>query len=75
MVKYRVVRDVQFPYWWGWYSWRYPSFQHSGAQEITHGETKTDANGKFTIEFSARPDLGVPKESRARFFNIASMRM
>src|SRR5947209_20028052 len=42
-VKYRVVRDVRWPYWWGWYSWRRPQVQSS--QEIAHGAANTEADG------------------------------
>src|SRR5207247_3471699 len=24
LIRYRVVRDVRWPYWWSWYSWRRP---------------------------------------------------
>jgi uncharacterized protein YfaS (alpha-2-macroglobulin family) len=36
LVKYRIVREVRWPYWWGWYSWRAPRMQQS-SQEIAHG--------------------------------------
>src|SRR5207249_3079228 len=53
-VKYRVVREVRWPYWWGWYSWRQPQVQSS--QEIAHGAATTETDGSFKIEFLARPD-------------------
>jgi hypothetical protein len=31
--------------------------------EIAHGEAKTDKEGKFTIEFTAIPDLTIDKSS------------
>ena len=63
MVKYRVVRQARFPYWgWGWR----PAFNEVG-QEIAHGETKTDANGKFTIEFKAIADKTLKKEDKPVF--------
>jgi uncharacterized protein YfaS (alpha-2-macroglobulin family) len=64
LVKYRVVRRAVFPYWW--YYWRgyYPS---SPEMEITHGETKTDAEGKFTIDFKAIPDESVDRTSEPTF--------
>ncbi|MBM3312439.1 MAG: hypothetical protein FJY80_13140, partial [Candidatus Aminicenantes bacterium] len=50
-VRYRVVREVQYP---RWYWWSPPS--SAGAQEIAHGSIQTDASGKFKIAFVAKPD-------------------
>ncbi len=57
-VVYRVHRKVQYPRWCYWYP-RYTS----EPQEITHGETKTNENGEYTIEFTALPDPQVSKEN------------
>ncbi len=52
-VRYRVIRKQYFPYM-PWYMRRmYPSA--GGQEEIINGMTKTDANGKFSIEFPAKP--------------------
>src|SRR6266480_3461497 len=65
-VKYRVVREVRWPYWWGWYdSWRRPSI--SASQEIAHGAVATDRGGSFKIEFVAKPDPKVSEEDEASF--------
>ncbi|WP_299009027.1 MG2 domain-containing protein [uncultured Tenacibaculum sp.] len=58
-VVYRVHRKVQYPNWW---YWRRPQLI-SEAQEITHGELTTDAQGNFSITFKALPDESVDKES------------
>ncbi|WP_417799981.1 alpha-2-macroglobulin family protein [Tenacibaculum sp.] len=58
-VKYRVHRKVQYPIWW---YWRKPQFT-SEAQEITHGELITDAQGNFSITFKALPDESVNKDN------------
>lgn len=58
-VVYRVHRKVQYPNWW---YWRRPQFI-SEAQEITHGELTTDAQGNFSITFKALPDESVDKEN------------
>ncbi|WP_428740899.1 alpha-2-macroglobulin family protein [Tenacibaculum sp.] len=58
-VVYRVHRKVQYPIWW---YWRKPQFT-SEAQEITHGELTTDAQGNFSITFKALPDESVDKEN------------
>ncbi|OSY88506.1 alpha-2-macroglobulin [Tenacibaculum holothuriorum] len=56
-VVYRVHRKVQYPSWW---YWRRPHFS-SEAQEITHGESTTDASGNFKVKFKAIPDESVNK--------------
>jgi len=59
-VKYRVQRKARYPYPWYFDSWRrQPPTQ---GQEVAHGETRTDAEGKFVISFPALPDLKVRKE-------------
>jgi uncharacterized protein YfaS (alpha-2-macroglobulin family) len=62
-VVYAVKRLVQYP---RWCYWRMPYF-HSEPQEITHGETQTDANGVFEIAFTALPDLSVDAKSQPIF--------
>ena len=62
-VVYRVHRKVQYPRWYYWYR---PYF-NSEPQEITHGETTTDADGNFEIKFKALPDASVDKTSLPTF--------
>lgn len=65
-VRYRVVRQVRYPIWWGWrYWWRMPPA--SGGQEITHGRAATGADGSFEIKFVARPDLSVLEKDEPVF--------
>lgn len=52
-VKYRVVREPRFIYPWLFWRWWQPP---SEEMEIIHGETITDKNGRFSIEFKALPD-------------------
>ncbi|SNR77759.1 alpha-2-macroglobulin family protein [Lutibacter flavus] len=59
-VTYRVHRKVQYPKWYYWYR---PYFTPSQPQEITHGETKTDAQGNFNIVFKALADKSVEKDN------------
>ena len=54
-VSYRVKRMVQYPRWYYWYRQNFSSV----AQEITHGETNTDASGLYKINFKAIPDSSV----------------
>ncbi|MCG8183530.1 alpha-2-macroglobulin family protein [Tenacibaculum piscium] len=58
-VVYRVHRKVKYPSWWYWRG----ANSSVEAQEITHGETVTDASGNFSIQFKAIPDGSVNKES------------
>ena len=58
-VVYRVHRKVQYPSWYYWYR---PN-PTSSSQEITNGESITDASGNFSITFKAIPDESVSKES------------
>jgi len=58
-VVFRVIRKVQYPPWYYYYR---PYF-NSEPQEITHGETITNAKGEFVIQFKAQPDASVDKEN------------
>ncbi len=58
-VVYRVKRNVRFP---SWYYWRH-SYFNAEAQEITFGETKTNAKGEFEVSFKALPDESVSKDN------------
>jgi len=61
-VTYRVVRQVNFPYWWGW-----RGMPVSSEMEITNGETVTDSDGSFTITFRAIPDLTIERKTNPVF--------
>jgi hypothetical protein len=58
-VKYRVVREPRFIYPWLFWRWWQPPAER---MEIAHGETKTDKDGKFVIEFEAIPDKTINKK-------------
>ncbi len=58
-VRYRVVREVQYPIW-GWYRSYLPS---SPAMEIASGVTTTDSVGGYTINFTAIPDRSIDKQT------------
>ncbi len=64
-VVYRVHRQVQYP---EWYYWSRPSgYVVSEPMEITHGETSTNEQGAFSIEFAALPDVSVDREDQPVF--------
>ena len=63
-VSYRVMREARFPYWW-WCRWGY--YPSSPQVAITHGNTETNAEGKFEIDFLALPDASVDPSSDPTF--------
>ena len=63
-VKYRVVRTVNYPYWWYWYR---PWFQQGGSLEITNGLTKTNEKGEYQISFVALPDATSDKKDNPSY--------
>jgi hypothetical protein len=66
-VRYRVVREVRFP-WLPWWYWRggFPPFQ--GEQmEIANGLTTTAEDGSFSVTFTAVPDRSVSKDRKPEF--------
>ena len=63
-VKYRVVREVRMPWWWGWWRGGWPQSQ---SQEIAHGTARTGTDGSFKIEFAAKPDPKVPEKDEPTF--------
>ncbi|OFX32232.1 MAG: hypothetical protein A2X08_08330 [Bacteroidetes bacterium GWA2_32_17] len=69
-VSYRVSRKTYFPYRW-WYWWSFPTL---GSETVmTYGTTTTDADGKFNIEFEAKPDLNIDaKYSPAFTYSISA---
>ncbi|SKC83904.1 Alpha-2-macroglobulin family N-terminal region [Ohtaekwangia koreensis] len=64
LVKYRVVRAANFPMWW-WARWG--NFPTSPEVEIVNGNSTSDSNGKFTISFTAVPDLSIERSSDPTF--------
>ena len=54
-VRYRVVREARFPYWYWW--WGNPP--QSNQKEIARGRVQTAAKGEFTVNFLAQPDKTV----------------
>jgi hypothetical protein len=68
-VSYRVVRKTSHPYWKWWMWGIYPSVPDT---EIINGETTTDENGVFKIQFKALPDESTP-ESQSPLFTFEIM--
>ena len=63
-VEWRVVRQVRFPIWCWWARWSYPT---SEAQAIAHGSAVTEADGTFSIPFTAKPDPAIAEEDEPVF--------
>ncbi|WP_160129304.1 alpha-2-macroglobulin family protein [Kordia antarctica] len=57
-VTYTVKRTPRYPQW---VYWRNP-YVNSASQQITSGETTTDASGNFEISFKAIPDASADKK-------------
>ncbi|MFT6150125.1 MAG: hypothetical protein ACJAUH_002823, partial [Saprospiraceae bacterium] len=66
-VKYRVTRQAYFPYW-RWWNWGNNPY-NTQATEIKNGETTTDENGEFKVDFTALADKSIPKD-KTPFFNF-----
>ncbi|SFW80986.1 MG2 domain-containing protein [Chitinophaga sancti] len=62
-VTYRVMRQARFPYWW--WSRKVPSY--SPPRQIATGTTETAADGSFTVNFPALPDLGIAASQKPVF--------
>ncbi len=63
-VKYRVVREARFPYYWSFYRWGQPA---SAEMEITNGQLETKSDGSFEIVFSAVPDESIDRNTMPVF--------
>ncbi len=63
-VNYRVVRRINYPYWYWWYR---PYNVGATEVEITNGETVTNDTGAYFIKFKALPDESVSKKSYATY--------
>jgi uncharacterized protein YfaS (alpha-2-macroglobulin family) len=63
-VAYRVVRNVNYPYWYWWYR---PYNIRSSETEIISGEITSNDTGTYIIKFKALPDESVSKTSYATY--------
>ncbi|HEU4554902.1 MAG TPA: alpha-2-macroglobulin family protein [Chitinophaga sp.] len=63
-VKYRVVREARYPYYWMFMFRPAPA---SASREIAHGQLQTGEDGTFTIHFAALPDKQVKPELKPIF--------
>jgi hypothetical protein len=63
-VSWWVMREIRFPPWCWWAGW-YPFFGQP--QVMAHGTAVTEADGSFSIPFTAKADLSVPREDEPVF--------
>ena len=63
-VKWHVVRQVRFPIWCWWARLIYPP---TSEQIIAYGTAVTEANGSFSVTFTAKPDLSISPEDEPIF--------
>lgn len=69
-VAYRVNRQVMMPSWRFFFRGGSSSY---GEQELAHGTTITDKEGKFKVTFQAKPDLQVKRSDEPSFlFRISA---
>jgi uncharacterized protein YfaS (alpha-2-macroglobulin family) len=61
-LKWRVYREARFPY-----PWLFRFYPSHTEQEIAHGESETDPDGKFNIRFVALPDKLIKPSTRPVF--------
>lgn len=66
-VSYRVTRQARMPWWWGPWRMAFLPPIYSQAREIAHGVARTAADGSFTIQFEAAPDLSIPATNNPSF--------
>jgi len=59
-VTYSIQRMTQLPTWYGWH---YNRWRYSSPVEIASGETVTDEEGKYTINFKALPDNSIDRKN------------
>ncbi|WP_430907703.1 alpha-2-macroglobulin family protein [Maribacter sp. 2-571] len=62
-VAYTVKRVVSYP---RWYSWFRP-YVSGNEQEIAHGETVSDASGRYEVRFKAIPDERISRKDLPTF--------
>lgn len=58
-VTFRIYRNVMFPPWF--YYWRPGYYTDSPRMELAGGNTVTDENGAFSVNFEAIPDRSISK--------------
>lgn len=66
-VNYRVTRQTILPLWRGWF----PPIRSSNRQEIIQGNTTTDSQGNFSLDFTALPDM--TSKSNEQFYTYSVM--
>jgi hypothetical protein len=63
-VKYTVTRNPIMPWWCGW---RWGGLPWGRSTELASGELVCDAQGRFTVKFTAEADRAFPRQSDPSF--------
>ncbi len=63
-VKYTVTRNPIMPWWCGW---RWGGLPWGSSTEIANGELTCDAQGRFTVMFTAEADRAFPRQADPSF--------
>lgn len=63
-VKYTVLRNPIMPWWCGW---RWGGLPWGRSTEIASGELTCDAQGRFTLKFTAEADRAFPRQADPSF--------
>lgn len=63
-LRYRVVRSAQMPWWCGY---RWYGLPWGRETEVANGVGTCDAEGRFTITFTAQPDRSFARDADPRF--------
>ncbi len=64
IVKYIVLRNAIMPWWCGW---RWGGLPWGHSTEIASGEATCDAQGTFTVKFTAEADRAFPRDADPNF--------
>ncbi|MEZ5331986.1 MAG: alpha-2-macroglobulin family protein [Thermoanaerobaculia bacterium] len=52
-VRWQVVREPVYPYWWGWWGWPLP---RQGSETVAAGAAAIAADGTFEVRFTPAAD-------------------
>ncbi len=66
-VRWRVVREPVWPWWWGHWFWEGGGPAPTTSQTVATGSAALDAEGRFRIEFSPQADERKPREVTYRY--------
>ena len=66
-VRWRVVREPVWPWWWGHWFWEGVGPAATRSQTVASGSAALDEDGRFRIEFTPQADERKPREVTYRY--------